>query len=439
MDPGDRRPCVVMLWYELTPYQVNALERIQRELPGVRWIHVFTHSISDSSMPWKMSLPDGLDIRFDERHRIPNDAILHRGFMGMFRFMRSIIDSNAPTLVLTAGHQDVARWMLIPFLRSRGIPYVLWSDSNVFGLNRGRPIKDALRRAYLRTILRGFDAFMPMGTCGRAYYRLLAPPGRPMFLRPYEPNYQLVRCRDTSAEEALRARFGLPPGRRRFLYSGRLVHWKRVDLLIKAFSAVAPRMPEWDLLIAGGGVEEGNLRALVPPALEGRVTFTGFLQMPEVRCCYHLSDVLVHPSSFEPWALVINEAAAAGMAIIATDITGAAVELVRNGVNGYLVAQATRPSWRAPWRSSRVRIVSSDSGPLRRESSMNGGRRRIRWMAYARSSSIFSGIVLKPPASQAWACRPAPERRNCGESPAQSPSSQCRGDRASRTAPAGRR
>ncbi len=338
MDPGDRRPCVVMLWYELTPYQVNALERIQRELPGVRWIHVFTHSISDSSMPWKMSLPDGLDIRFDERHRIPNDAILHRGFMGMFRFMRSIIDSNAPTLVLTAGHQDVARWMLIPFLRSRGIPYVLWSDSNVFGLNRGRPIKDALRRAYLRTILRGFDAFMPMGTCGRAYYRLLAPPGRPMFLRPYEPNYQLVRCRDTSAEEALRARFGLPPGRRRFLYSGRLVHWKRVDLLIKAFSAVAPGMPEWDLLIAGGGVEEGNLRALVPPALEGRVTFTGFLQMPEVRCCYHLSDVLVHPSSFEPWALVINEAAAAGMAIIATDITGAAVELVRNGVNGYLVA-----------------------------------------------------------------------------------------------------
>ncbi len=334
---ADARPCVVMLWYELTPYQVNALERIQSELGHVRWIHVFTHSISNSSMPWKMRLPEGIDIRFDERHRIPNDAVLHRGFLGMFRFLTSIIDANDPILVLTAGHQDVARWMLIPFLKSRKVPYVLWSDSNVFGLNRGRPIKDALRRLYLRTILKGFDAFMPMGTCGKAYYRLLGPRGRPMFLRPYEPDYRLVSCRDQKAEQALQDRLGLIPNRRRFLYSGRLVSWKRVDLLIQAFSVVADSMPNWDLLIAGGGPDQPGLQRLVPDALRGRVTFTGFLQMPEVRCCYHMSDVLVHPSEFEPWALVINEAAAAGMAMIATDVTGAAVELVRNNVNGYLV------------------------------------------------------------------------------------------------------
>jgi glycosyltransferase involved in cell wall biosynthesis len=333
----DSRPCVVMLWYELTPYQINALKRIQTELSSVRWIHVFTHSISSSSMPWQMQLPDGVDIRFDERHRIPNDAVLYRGFLGMFRFMSSIIDSHKPMIVLTAGHQDVARWMLIPFLKFRGIPYVLWSDSNVFGLNRGRPVKDALRRIYLRAILRGFDAFMPMGTCGKAYYRLLGPKGRPMFLRPYEPDYGLVSRRDEVAERELSMKLRFTPNRRRFLYSGRLVSWKRVDLLIRAYSSVAESMPDWDLLIAGGGPDQAHLQQMVPHALRDRVTFSGFLQMPELRCCYHLSDVLVHPSEFEPWALVINEAAAAGMAMIATDVTGAAVELVRNNVNGYLV------------------------------------------------------------------------------------------------------
>jgi glycosyltransferase involved in cell wall biosynthesis len=45
---------------------------------------------------------------------------------------------------------------------------------------------------------------------------------------------------------------------------------------------------------------------------------------------------MVLPSDFEPWALVVNEAAAAGLAIIATDKVGAAAELVRDGVNGFI-------------------------------------------------------------------------------------------------------
>src|SRR5206468_849571 len=50
---------------------------------------------------------------------------------------------------------------------------------------------------------------------------------------------------------------------------------------------------------------------------------------------YKLSDVLVLPSDYEPWAVVINEAAAAGLAIVCTDVVGAAAELVRNSLNGY--------------------------------------------------------------------------------------------------------
>jgi glycosyltransferase involved in cell wall biosynthesis len=48
--------------------------------------------------------------------------------------------------------------------------------------------------------------------------------------------------------------------------------------------------------------------------------------------------VLVHPSDFEPWALVINEAVACNMPVIATSVVGAAVELVRHRENGLIVA-----------------------------------------------------------------------------------------------------
>ena len=59
-----------------------------------------------------------------------------------------------------------------------------------------------------------------------------------------------------------------------------------------------------------------TVRAAVTAAVRGRVRWTGFFpNQKEVSAVYHLSDVLVLPSDYEPWALVINEAAAAGLAV----------------------------------------------------------------------------------------------------------------------------
>ena len=65
------------------------------------------------------------------------------------------------------------------------------------------------------------------------------------------------------------------------------------------------------------------------------MTWLGFIDDQDaVSAVYRNCDVLALPSDYEPWALVINEAAAAGLAIVASDAVGAAAELVRDGVNG---------------------------------------------------------------------------------------------------------
>lgn len=110
---------------------------------------------------------------------------------------------------------------------------------------------------------------------------------------------------------------------------------KRVDLLIDAFSAIASARPDWDLLIIGDGPLRAELEARLPVELKPRVKWTGFLDdQPTVSALYRLCDVLVLSSGHEPWAVVINEAAAAGLAIVSSDVVGAAAELVRDGVNG---------------------------------------------------------------------------------------------------------
>jgi glycosyltransferase involved in cell wall biosynthesis len=145
----------------------------------------------------------------------------------------------------------------------------------------------------------------------------------------------LIRGIEPAEVEAALRRFGLSERRRRIAYSGRLVPIKRVDLALDAFARIAADRPEWDLLVIGGGEKAQELKARVPPDLVHRVTWTGFLDdQRTVSALYRGSDVLLLPSDNEPWAVVVNEAAAAGLAIVASDVVGAAAELVRDGVNG---------------------------------------------------------------------------------------------------------
>ncbi len=70
---------------------------------------------------------------------------------------------------------------------------------------------------------------------------------------------------------------------------------------------------------------------------------------------YHACDVLVHPSDYEPWALVINEAVACELPIIATSVVGAAVELVRHQENGLIVSPRSIESMtNAIWEITRT-------------------------------------------------------------------------------------
>jgi glycosyltransferase involved in cell wall biosynthesis len=71
-------------------------------------------------------------------------------------------------------------------------------------------------------------------------------------------------------------------------------------------------------------------------AAHGAVIFAGFRQVGELRDFYAGAGAFIHPALAEPWGLVINEAMASGLPVISSRNVGAAEELVREGVNGFL-------------------------------------------------------------------------------------------------------
>lgn len=119
---------------------------------------------------------------------------------------------------------------------------------------------------------------------------------------------------------------------RSFAYVGRLSGEKGLDVLMAAYRRYRQNNPDpWPLRCYGAGPMKEALEKV-----DG-VEIKGFCQPGELPGALLGSSCLVLPSLYEPWALVIHEAAAAGMAVICTDVAGASVHLVQDGYNGYIV------------------------------------------------------------------------------------------------------
>lgn len=132
-----------------------------------------------------------------------------------------------------------------------------------------------------------------------------------------------------------RARLGLT--RPTLLSIGHLIERKGHDLVIGALA----RLPDAELLIAGDGPEDANLKALAERlGVTARVRFLGRKPHAELAGLYSAVDATVLASSREGWANVLLESMACGTPVVASAIWGTP-EVVAAPVAGRLVRERT--------------------------------------------------------------------------------------------------
>jgi glycosyltransferase involved in cell wall biosynthesis len=120
------------------------------------------------------------------------------------------------------------------------------------------------------------------------------------------------------------------------LSSGALIVRKGMDILIDAFLLLEPEIQKHTkLIIIGDGPEKQNLSKKIDD--NPNIILAGFKEKEEIPYYFAIADIFVFASRYDGWALVINEAFAAGLPIIASNATGAAREWIHQNLNGYLV------------------------------------------------------------------------------------------------------
>jgi glycosyltransferase involved in cell wall biosynthesis len=127
-------------------------------------------------------------------------------------------------------------------------------------------------------------------------------------------------------------KFAGEPSSSGFLFVGRLVHQKAPDILGEAYAAYrANREDPWPLRVCGVGPDARILAEVAG------VEMMGFVQPSELPAVMAMCACLVLPSRFEPFGVVVHEAVAMGLHVIASTAVGAADLFVDDEVNGRIV------------------------------------------------------------------------------------------------------
>ena len=137
------------------------------------------------------------------------------------------------------------------------------------------------------------------------------------------------------ADAAIYQKYGIDKDKKIALYVGRVDPEKKVGRVISAFNEARLKLSKTELVIVGDGVDRPRLEQMVKKEGIPDVKILGRVMPPDLYELYKLGDVFVTASEIETQGIVLIEAAASGLPLIAVD-KGAVSEVCQNDENGYL-------------------------------------------------------------------------------------------------------
>jgi glycosyltransferase involved in cell wall biosynthesis len=320
-------PRLVFAWSQFGPYHMDRCEALARALAGRREVIGLELVSNGEIYQWP---PSGAGRGFCKRTLFPGKR---HSEVGGWRHLAALLGA---CLASQARHVFLCDFQLPPvfvaalLLRLAGRCVVIMQDSKFDDKPRQfwREVGKAL--LYLP-----YHAAFVGGHRSRNYLEFLGLP-RGRIVLGYDTVSLDRLCRLAGTEPAPG---GAPHGERHFTVIARFVPQKNLELALEAYAAYCracvgePR----ELRLCGAGPLDAALRGEVARRGLSGVRFCGWLDEAGVARVLATSLALILPSREEPFGLVINEAIALGVPVLASESCGACDLLVRCAVNGYVV------------------------------------------------------------------------------------------------------
>jgi glycosyltransferase involved in cell wall biosynthesis len=250
--------------------------------------------------------------------------------------------------VVVYGYAYCSFWIAMLAARRARVPLVMGTDSVRLASRSGWWWKRWIKFPLVRFVYRLVDIVVVQSTAGRQFVRSLGVSEDRMALAHYTvDNEYFARAAGQADRAAVRARWGIPDQASVVLFCAKLAPWKRPQDLLHAYAILRRQQPPICraayLVFAGDGPLRESLEAEARSlGIENHVRFLGFVNQSALPEVYAASDLLVLPSEFEPWGLVVNEAMVCGVPAVVSDQVGARLDLIAPGRTGEIFPAGNR-------------------------------------------------------------------------------------------------
>jgi glycosyltransferase involved in cell wall biosynthesis len=204
------------------------------------------------------------------------------------------------------------------------VPIILWSESTI---EHSHSISK-LQRLIRRFLSRRADYFLAWGRCSVAYLQQLGVGAEKIEYCAQAVDNDLWANRVSPLNKAqIRSEFEVTG--KVFLAVGRLLERKGFDLFLRAWDALPIETKRSNtVIIVGDGPEEKRLKEIAAHGEFPNLFFVCNKPPEELAKYYALADLFVFPSLVDVWGLVVNEALACGVPVLASKYAGVSQELV---------------------------------------------------------------------------------------------------------------
>jgi glycosyltransferase involved in cell wall biosynthesis len=323
---------VAAVFPEPTPYRAPLLDRVAA-LPEIELTVVYAAG-TVAGRTWRVE-PKHPAV-FLRGVRVPGAERVLRHDYPLTPGIVPVLNDVRPDVVVVSGWSTFAAQAAIAWCRLRDVPYVLVVESHDEGPRAGW--RRAVKGTVVPPVVAHASGVLVTGTLARnSMIARGAPADRVrVFANTVDvEEFGAQAARLAPGRPELRSALGASPDDVVVLSVARLAPEKGLAVLVRAVAEAGD--PRLVLVVAGDGGERSRLDQLARET-GVRLVLTGDVEWERIVELYVAADVFALLSEREPWAVVVNEAAACGLPLVLSDRVGAAHDLLRDGENGSLVA-----------------------------------------------------------------------------------------------------
>ncbi|WP_029286634.1 glycosyltransferase family 4 protein [Pedobacter sp. R20-19] len=282
---------------------------------------------------WDIPLLEGYPFEFQENTAKDPGSHHYKGIVNP-KLIENI-KAFQPDAILIYGWAYQSHLAAMRYFKGK-IPIWFRGDSNL--LDETSRVRKILRKLFLIWVYQHIDLAFYVASANKAYYKAFGLNETKLVFAPHAVDNERFSTAPKQASENIREHLNIKNDEVLILFAGKLESKKNPLLLLKAFAEIT--LANTHLLFVGNGELEVQLKASAQlhhkkDKLQ-KVHFMDFQNQSQMPAVYQACDLFCLPSQGpgETWGLAINEAMAAGKAILASDKVGSATDLILKNKNG---------------------------------------------------------------------------------------------------------